>query len=339
MSKSILVAPVSGGFFVNQIGALYHLAKAGYQPDIIMAGSGGVVASMVYISANYNHHTMIRTAKEVTSSMYIKSWMPKPIEFIPSNVIGIFCGSLYNTSDILPETVKKLVTPAMLKEIELWILTFNASKGVSGLFCTCAEDNALIHNTSTHLKLYKNLNYMDGDLDLFIKVATASASIPSVVPPVNINGDFYADAGLVHSSPLTPLSIDVQHLERWHIIYLSCYNMDVLMKSDLDGSIIDIVKYATKTIIDSNIQTDRYKCYEMLAQRGVITEESMSIEEYLKRRDDWFSSVMEIYPLVDNKVDLSSFNGDDVVNIMLNTEIGIRVWYVVSKTTCFGEKN
>lgn len=338
MSRSILVVPVSGGYFVNQVGALYHLAKHGYRPDIIMGGSGGVVASMIFVCANYDPTSMIRTAREVRTDIYIKSWVPKPIDFISSKLIGFFRGSLYDNSELLLPTIKKMVTPAMLNEIEMWILAFNASKGEPGLFCTCSSDKAIIHSTDGHLKLYKTLTYMDGCVDFFTKVATASACIPSVVPPICINGDNYADAGLVHSSPLTPLSIDVQHIDQWHIIYLSCYNMDILAQSNLDGSIIDTVGYATKTIIDSNIQTDRYKCYEMLLQRGKVYEEKMSLEEYFKRRDDWFSSVMEIYPLTDNKVDLSNFVGDDVVNIMLNTEIGIRVWYVISKATCFGVK-
>ena len=294
---------------------------------------------MIFICANYESINMIRTAREVNSTIYIKSWIPKPIDFISSKIIGFFSGSFYDNSDILPGVIKKLASHAMLKEIEFWILTFNTSKGEPGLFCTCSKEQAMIQDTKSHLKLYKQLQYMDGDIDLFTKVSTASACIPTIVPPININGDNHADAGLVHSSPLTPLSIDIQHIERWHIIYLSCYNTDNPSKSNLDGSIIDTVGYATKTIIDSNIQTDKYQCYEMLYQRGKITEEIMGLEEYFKRRDEWFSSVMEIYPVVDNNLDLSGFTGDDVVNIMLNTEIRTRVWYVVSKTTCFGVKN
>lgn len=337
----ILVAPVSGGYFVNQVGALYSLAKAGFRPDIIMAGSGGVVASVIFISAGYEPIAMIRNAREVSAEMYIKSWSPKVIDFIPSKVFGVFRGSLYNNSDILPLTIKKLTNPALLNETELWILAFNASKGETGLFCTCSQDRAIIQDNEGTLKLYKQLVYMDGDIDFFTKVATASACIPSVVPAIDINGDYYADAGLVHSSPLTPLSNDIQYIGRWHIVYLTPYNMDVLKTTNFDGTIIDTIAYATKTIIDSNIKTDRHRCYEMLTQLGKVTEDTMTIEEYLKRKDEWHSSVMEIYPLVDNKVDLSNFTGDDVVDIMLNTyqDIIIRVWYVELKAAFFCEKN
>jgi hypothetical protein len=307
----------------------------------MMAGSGGVVASTIYITSNYDPVAMIRNAREVQSSIYIKSWTPKAIDFIPSKVLGVFIGSIYNTSDNLQSTMKTLASPALLKETELWILAFNASKAETGLFCTCSKDRAIIQDNEGHLKLYKQLVYMDGDVEYFTKVATASAAIPSVVPPILIDGDYYADAGLVHSSPLTPLSIDIQHIDQWHIIYLTPYNTDLINVTNFDGSIIDTIAYATQTIIGGTIKTDRHQSYQMLTQRGKVIEETMSIEEYLERRDDWFSSVMEIYPLIDNKVDLSNFDGDDVVNIMLNTyqKLGIRVWYVVSKTTCFGVKD
>ena len=331
MAKSIMVAPVSGGRFVNQLGELYHLAKYNFVPDIILSGSGGVVASMAYVCADYKQRNLIRIANEIHSDMYIKSWAPKSLNFIPSKVFGFFHGSFYDKSDILPEVINKLITPGSLKEIEHWILTFNTSKGEPGLFCTCSENNAIIKNNDGHLKLYRELSYMDGDLDLFIKVATASASIPSVVPPVAIKGDIYADAGLAHSSPLTPLAIDIQHIERWHIIYLCCYNIYDTPKSELDGSILDSIGYAAKKILDSNTQTDRYECYKLLSQRsldGKVIEEKMSLKEYFERRDEWHSSFVEIYPLGDRMLTLDNYVGADVVNAMLATEIGITVRHI-----------
>lgn len=334
-----MIAPVSGGRFVNQLGELYHLAKYNFVPDIILSGSGGVVASMSYVCAGYKQSGLLRIAKEIHSGMYIKSWAPKSLNFIPPKIFGFFRGSFYDTSELLPMVIKKLITPGLLKEIELWILTFNTSKGEPGLFCSCSEQDAIIQNNDGHLKLYRELVYLDGNLDMFTKVATASASIPSVVPPININGDSYADAGLAHSSPLTPLSIDIQYIDRWHIVYLCCYNIYDIPKSDLDGSILDSFGYAAKKILDSNTQTDRYKCYELLTQRGEVIEEKMDLAEYFKRRDEWHSSFVEIYPLSDKMLELDNYTGEDVANIMLSTDVGITVRYILTKTTGIGVKN
>lgn len=336
-AKTIMIAPVSGGYFVNQLAIMYRLAELNFKPDIIMAASGGVVASTILMSSNYDQVNMIRVAKEIRSNIYIKSWIPETLDFIPSKVVGIFRGSLYNSSDNLKNVMKQMVSPAILRETEMWISTFNVAKSKPGLYCTCSSEKAIIKDNTDHKKLYDELIYIDGDIDLFTKVACASASIPSVLPPVEINGENHVDGGVDRASPISALAISVQRLDRWHMVYVCCKNMYQNERTDLDGSFIDTVRFTISAIINCNIKSDAYKCYELLAQRGEVIEEKMDLKTYFSRRDEWFSSLIELYPINDNMLDLSNFNGDDVVQKMLEIEFEHKVWYVVTKSQCFAK--
>lgn len=237
--------PVSGSLFVVQIGLLgiLHDAKKknrngkfksykDYTPDICLAGSGGNICAYIALAANYSPEGMMRIALTLNSDIFIKSWFPDYMSFLPTAILGIFNGSLYRPGHGAGCTFNRYFSTKTIQSVEIWTGTYNVTTNRAEFFCNKSQENALIQQSffESDQDIYDvmRLRYLSDEPDIInklAKVAIASASIPYVVKPIEIDGQIYADAGIMYSSTSLPLSNEIYRLVKGHK-YESEYCMD-----------------------------------------------------------------------------------------------------------------
>ena len=98
---SVYCLPISGGGFVAQLGLLSELYVAkwiaegkrlkgskAYQPNLVFASSGGNVAAYIAMAGDWSPEGMTRVAEKISTPMFIRSWFPDYMSFIPTWIIG-----------------------------------------------------------------------------------------------------------------------------------------------------------------------------------------------------------------------------------------------------------
>ena len=127
----LLVLPVSGGAFPLQLALIaelsnpiHHINK-NIEPDLVMASSGGNVAAYISLAAQWDGNKISDIAKNLHSSMFIQSWWPSYLKFMPSWMIGYFKGSLYCNGSGATELFEKMFTPETIAKTEIWTGTLN----------------------------------------------------------------------------------------------------------------------------------------------------------------------------------------------------------------------
>lgn len=321
----IVIAPISGGFFCNQIAMGCALAKFNYDPDILMGASGGAVAMSILVSANFEYNKILYTASACTSEMFATSWDP----FIPTWLVGFFQGSIYNHSDRHNEILRQILMPEVLNEKEIWVLTYNINHMKACAYCSTSKKKALLNIYAKHDSLINSVMdpiYLNGNLDLFGDVVLGSASIPTVVPAVQINGTYNIDGGVYFASSLIPLSESIKSLDSFHIIYLHGKNItanatcnDMSNSQSFDptyNTIFEAGGYAAASIIRSHIISDHRCLQDILtykAQGAKVVSKDITLEEYFSIRDQWKCSVLEMYTVTDAIVNVVSFTSEELL--------------------------
>lgn len=221
-TESLLVysLPVSGGCFVAQIGLLIELYEAfrkkrylKYSPDLIFSSSGGNVAAYLGMAADWSGDGFIRVLKYLSKDVFIKSWFPEQMNFLPTGIAGIFTGSLYREGEGGNLLFKRFFTEDTIKRTEVWTGTFNSNTYQSEFFCNLHEADAIIKQSkfTAEMDLYgaMPLRYVPDEtsksIDVLAKITHASASIPVVTSNIKIGEHKYADGGVMYSSPSRPL--------------------------------------------------------------------------------------------------------------------------------------
>ncbi len=335
---NIIIAPVSGGKFINQLSASYSLSKYDYKPDIYLGASGGIVTGTILVAADYNPNSIIRLTRLTNSALFIKSWLPWYLDFIPSSSVGVFQGSLYQSSGGHEELIFDHITPAMLRETEIWTLTCDETNRRPSLWCSTSYEKAKITGQCTDNSMIKtSFDYIDGDLQLFADSALASASIPAVVPPKEIKGAYHVDGGVLYASPFIPLQAEIELFESVHLIYLNCTNIESFKKCKHhhEYSILDVGTLATEVALKNHIVQDRSGCYHTIKNKAILKGkvltkmESVELSWYFVNKGEWDSSLLEAYPETEFSLDITNFSGDDAVKYLLEREsvIRYRLWF------------
>lgn len=130
------VLPVSGEAFVAQL-ALFSIVPK--MNDIILASSGGNIATYIGLAADYNVYSIERILRSIDSSMLLKSWWPSPFSFMPSWVAGYSRGSYYDRGTGFESLFQTLFTPDTIGRKEIWTGTTCCSSSKCQLFCNKQE--------------------------------------------------------------------------------------------------------------------------------------------------------------------------------------------------------
>jgi hypothetical protein len=145
--------------------------------------------------------------------MFIMSWWPEKLNFLPSSAIGIFQESLYRQGYGVKQLFKNYLTPKRAQSVEIWTGTYNVTKSKAQFFCNKKEGTTFINNDRFEKDriLYncEPLTFTNGNLDLIADITTASASIPVLVDHQPIHRCIYSDGGTSYSSPLSVFAPEI----------------------------------------------------------------------------------------------------------------------------------
>src|SRR5205085_2014709 len=199
------VLPVSGEAFVAQLALLSIVPKVN---KVIFASSGGNIASYIGLASDFNVYSMERVLRSIDSSMLLKSWWPSPFSFMPSWLAGYSRGSYYDRGTGFESLFQTLFTPDTIGGREIWSGTTSCNTSKCQLFCNKRESDVTIRTSEFTYDEFNTLplRYLDNNISDVSGITLASASIPTLVPPVIFNGENYVDGGATYASPLTPMS-------------------------------------------------------------------------------------------------------------------------------------
>lgn len=218
----LFVLPVSGGGFPVQIAFISEMYEArkinkgflsgskDYHPDLVMSASGGNVASYIGMGGDWNYSGMSRMIKYISSNMFVTSWLPDELNFIPTWSIGIFMGSVFRSGEGPVGVLNLMFDSNTIQNTEILTLTYNKTKFIPQIFSNKSENNTFFKElpSETDRVLYElhPIKFTDGNLTEISKVCMASAAIPLVTESQIIGTDEYGDGGIVASSPFIMLS-------------------------------------------------------------------------------------------------------------------------------------
>ena len=125
----LFILPVSGGAFPVQLGFIRELNKLGITPDISLGSSGGNVAAYIAAATGWNPENYVNIVKPIHNGMFLASWWPYYLSFLPSYIPGYFKGSIYANGTGADVYFKKMFQPETVIQTEIWSGTMNRDTG------------------------------------------------------------------------------------------------------------------------------------------------------------------------------------------------------------------
>jgi predicted acylesterase/phospholipase RssA len=324
----ILVLPISGGCFCAQLAILQHLCNCGYVPDVSLGSSGGNLCAYVAAAADWNAYGIVRVASQLNNELFLTEWAANPSL---SKVVGFFKGYTHQQGIGVKKLIESFFTPSSIAKYEIWTGTYNNTKKKARVFCNRSESTAKLNCKSLNTNLLQCIPvcYASGDIDLIVKVGVASASIPCIVPPQVIGGEEHMDGGLYGASPLTLLKDCIWKQAKdqgVHIVYVNAFDLSRPASKETNN-VIDCYKQSTAAVVQSQIIMDRWHAHSLVAMTTDCDDLShvtfecteSSLRVFLKLRRYLTSSLLEIYPLVAEEINLARFDGRAVVDAMAET--------------------
>lgn len=227
--KFIYVMPIAGGAIVNHMAFLQEVYDArvemndgirkgyfSYAPHIVLGSSAGNIAAYMGQASDWQTANIERNVNLMNASIFMSKWVPEKLSLIPDIPFALFKGSLYNHGHGAKELFETLFTTEKIQRSEMWLGTYNIDSKKAQFFCNRSQAKAEISDTffNEEQPLYNAmpLIFTDGDIEMNSKVCLASATIPATVPSQEINGNFYADGGVMYSSPLSVLHKEIARI-------------------------------------------------------------------------------------------------------------------------------
>lgn len=339
----LLVCPVSGGRLVNQLAILSHLCQINYRPTVTMASSGGNVASYIASAANWQWAGIARVAEDLSRDLFVQ---PRSSITLLSGLLGFFEGNVYRPGVGVEQFLAKHFTPETITRDEIWTGTYNKTRGQSALFCNQSQSKTIMQLNTIDFNLIQACtpSYIT-DIPTIAQVCSASASIPTVVAPQNINGDYHVDGGLCGSSPFSLLYRAFDQIPELHITYINSVDLVGINRDRTVVNVLDNWRQTTEELVRSQTLIERtiaesslrvglrdheqieyttFPCdyQHLLDARKLIKTTRRSLLEICPRANDSSLSPYEI--------DLLNFNGSDVVTKMnlAYDNCHCRLWYV-----------
>lgn len=332
----VLVLPVSGGAFAAQLGMIKLLIQSGYKQDLILGASGGNLSAYVCMAADWKLNGIDRIARTLNSGLFVKRWTPAPI---PSISVGYFEGSVYDHAHGIDEIFEMYFTPSTVTRDEIWTATYNRKRQKTCIYCNRSKEESIINCDLIDQNLVQcsEPKYLDGDIEQISKVCKASASIPTVVPPVKIDGENNIDGGMYYASPLTVMqeAIAVLNDGNYHLTYVN--RMDIKYDKECGEckNFMDNGMIAVAELVRGKILNDRLTAHSLLRHFGIGKyTEGVCTPKILKQitntRYQSERSLLELYPLFTVEVDIENFTGKDVLDCVNKAynNCGYRLWYI-----------
>lgn len=319
----VLILPISGGAFVNQLAMLQHLSEVDYCPDVTLASSGGNVAAYIAAAADWKWNAIERIAGRLSKDLFVSRWSSMSGM---SLFYGYFKGEMYNKGLGVSQLLHSAFTEESVKKYEIWTGTYNKTLHRSRLFCNLSDDESLLDSDDIDLNLTQSLEpvFADGNIDLISNYCVASASIPVVVPPQLIDDCLYVDGGMSNASPISMMhdalfnAVERDSHKSLHMIYINAFNFDIIHK-DMCKNILDSYKQAARELVRNMIVADRHSCYQLLRRypgklrycEFKCNHDNLQLIRSIQSKIH--HTLLELFPIESISVDLSNFKGDDVI--------------------------
>jgi len=357
----VYVLPVSGGAFVSQLAFLIEVYKARTKlledvinnyPNLVLGSSGGNISAYIAMTGSWTEAGILRISKKIQRDMFIMSWWPESLDFLPSSAIGIFKESLYRQG----YGIRKLFTDNLNNKkvqsnTEIWTGTYNKTKSKAQFFCNKKEGTTLIDGDRFEkdriLLNCEQLIFTNGDLNLLADITIASASIPVLVKNQPIRNCIYSDGGTAYSSPLSIFTPELFRIIKGdkkyslQLIYFSCCD---LYTNEIDKNTTNGIAGEAGMTINAMVSTleilDRSKSIDLIKMliennetlkhehhRSLNTDLLCEIFKMLKTKKHY---ILNLYPLNNESINLLDFNSDIVIDKIKKTQLAYaaHVWYI-----------
>lgn len=319
----LLVLPVSGGGYVNQLSAILDLCGIGYKPDVILASSGGNVCAYIASAADWNPHNIVRISQDMSKSMFSKPWSNIPIV---SYIVAFFRGNAYDEGAGVKEFFYNRFNRETINKYEVWTGAYNKDLQKATVFCNRDKENSIFKSSFCQNSICKNCEciYLGKDIDMVVDASISSAAIPAVIPPKKIREYNYVDGGVSGSSPLLMMKESVINYIKnnrgyLHLVYLVPLNFD--KPRFFEGeNIMTNWRQTFSNMVTAQILIDCQIAYHLLLvfnkdMNKIEFEASLeNLKQLEKIKDTHY--LLEIYPKVPQDVDLSNFDGKEVGKIL-----------------------
>ena len=335
----IFILPISGGRFVSQLAGLQYLCESNIKPDITLASSGGNVAAFIASAANWKWAGIERIARDLTNDLFSLPW--SNISII-SNIICWFQASKCNEGRNITGYLNKYFTKETIMNDEIWTGTYNKDQKRTCLFCNKKTSILDVSHIDYDLAQSTLPIFAHGDINLIGKYSTASASIPSLVPPQKIIGSLYEDGGVSSSSPLTVMSEPILNYvttnkTSMHLIYINSINLSNHNQKSINN-MADNLKETASNLVRSSVVNDRLAGYNLLKYFNTdINYKEFdcnydNIEKIKLVQSIINYSFLEIYPEITYEINIINFNGDDIINEIHKSykNLKCRFWFIGS---------
>ncbi len=335
----ICISPASGAGLVSQLALLSLIPKKNI-PDVYLSCSGGNISTYIALASDYNICAMERILRMLHSSMFLKSWWPVPLTFIPSFYAGYSRGSWYDRGSGFEPLFQNLFTPDLIGRKEIWTATTSCSTSKSQLFCNLGQSDVSLNVDQFTLNEFNTLplRYLNCNISDISAITLASASIPSFVPPVIFHGENYCDGGASYASPLTPMSPILRGYKNLHLTYINSF--DVINSSPLcSQNMGTLIKTTTTEMIHSMILQDRSIGLEIVRKGSdklnyfefCCSEEVLNDLYAFRHRVN--RSLLELYPTKYYAIELDNYSFEAAKKILYldRKEFKCRFWWVGNK--------
>lgn len=222
----INISPVSGRYFCNQVALkcnfndairiiceILNKSPSDFKPDMAFSSSGGNVSEYMDMAANYDSERLIYITKMLNSEMFIKSWIPGGLEFIPNWVIGISKNSLFRKGYGPHYMFNILFDNGTIKRTEIITGTYDVENCRSQCFSNMSYSesyiNANIYNLDKHIYDCLPIEFLDGDIYEIANASFASACVPLVTENHKVKNKYYSDGGVTYDSPIAAFKFEI----------------------------------------------------------------------------------------------------------------------------------
>lgn len=195
-----LVMPVSGNRIINQVYLANEVIRLRCRLARILATSGGSITAMMMLLCDvasvvdFETYSRYRERLRKILKELDRDWYCQPSSSFQmiSTFKALSTGSLYlrgNGAEMI-----KSYEISVKGQPEVVMGTHNIDLSEHQLWCTHSKKDSTIQ--------LQRARYLNGDMDKIAEAATASCSVPTLVPSVKIGRYSYDDGGVEHASPL-----------------------------------------------------------------------------------------------------------------------------------------
>lgn len=331
----IYVLPISGGTFPSQLAAMQILCDANQHADIMMGSSGGNMAAYITSAADWTSNGIERVSKSITHEMFLEPWIPVSII---NTFFSFFKGSLYHQAGHVVDTLSNYFTPSTIQQDEIWSGTYNRTRQMAQFFCNKNQNDSIIKPAISNVCMEEcmPLTYLNGNVDHISLVCQGSCSIPNIINPCPIENDLYYDGGVYFASPMSYLSKAFKNQNN-HYVYIC--GEDVNRKQEMSSNMLYNSIFLLSELSRNKIMDDRLITFQLLGKDDEVnhaifpcTVENMKAVAKVYQ-NDIIRSMLEIYPTQMITLDITNFNGEDVVTCINEARsfLRCRFWWVGDK--------